>query len=381
MTDAQSARRARLVVVGGFLGAGKTTALLRLAQSLHEEGRRVGLITNDQAADLVDTGTLRVHGFRVAEVAGACFCCKFDDLAQAAESLCVEERPDVLLGEPVGSCTDLAATVVAPFRKLYGDRYDVAPYSVLVDPARARAIVLEKGFGGFSPQVAYIFQKQLEEADLIGVNKADLLNAAERELLVQGLAREFPRAEVLVLSGLTGEGFDAWRARLESGGAAGRNVADVDYDVYAAGEAELGWLNLAEEVTAAGSLDTDAAARALVEDVAGRLAAAGIEVAHLKVLFEEGGRASGANHVGAGGSPLLSTSRGGDVPAGRRVQLTLNLRAHAAPEVLLETAEAALARLHDATGARARRTAAAHFRPGRPVPTHRLQQTEVDELG
>ena len=111
----------RLCVVGGFLGAGKTTALLRLARAYSKEGLRVGLITNDQAEGLVDTGSLRVRGFRVEEIAGACFCCKFDDLAQAAERIRVEDRPDVLLGEPVGSCTDLAATVVAPFRKLYGE--------------------------------------------------------------------------------------------------------------------------------------------------------------------------------------------------------------------------------------------------------------------
>src|SRR5262245_57714632 len=167
--------KARFVVVGGFLGSGKTTALARLGKRVHDRGLKVGLITNDQAADLVDTGILRVRGFRVEEVAGACFCCKFDDLARSAEKIRREERPHVLLGEPVGSCTDLVATVVRPLRKFYGDRYEVAPYSVLVDPARARSIVLERGFGGFSAKVAYVFLKQIEEADLILLNKVDLL--------------------------------------------------------------------------------------------------------------------------------------------------------------------------------------------------------------
>ena len=43
------------VMVGGFLGAGKTTALLRLAEHFTAQGRRVGLITNDQSQGLVDT--------------------------------------------------------------------------------------------------------------------------------------------------------------------------------------------------------------------------------------------------------------------------------------------------------------------------------------
>ena len=47
--------KARYVMVGGFLGAGKTTALLRAADMLTGRGLRVGLITNDQSGGLVRT--------------------------------------------------------------------------------------------------------------------------------------------------------------------------------------------------------------------------------------------------------------------------------------------------------------------------------------
>ena len=63
----------RFIMVGGFLGAGKTTTLGRLALHYIQEGLRVGIVTNDQATDLVDTNTLRSQGFDVGEVAGACF--------------------------------------------------------------------------------------------------------------------------------------------------------------------------------------------------------------------------------------------------------------------------------------------------------------------
>src|SRR5438093_6471817 len=266
----EKALRARFLVVGGFLGAGKTTALLRLAQTYHDEGKRVGLITNDQAANLVDTGNLRLRGFRVEEVAGACFCCKFEELARAAERLGAEEKPEILLGEPVGSCTDLAATVVAPFRKLYGDRYAVAPYSVLLDPVRARQIVLEKGFGGFSSKVAYIFQKQLEEAEIICLNKADLLTPVERGRMVEGLTREFPQARLILTSGLTGEGFDDWRSLLDEE-LSGGHIADVDYDTYAEGEAELGWLNLTFEVASPQAFHADLMVKDLVDEMRSHL--------------------------------------------------------------------------------------------------------------
>ena len=43
-----SKQPARYIMIGGFLGAGKTTAVAELAQRLSDEGKRVGLITNDQ---------------------------------------------------------------------------------------------------------------------------------------------------------------------------------------------------------------------------------------------------------------------------------------------------------------------------------------------
>jgi G3E family GTPase len=364
----------RLLVIGGFLGAGKTTALLRLARGYHERGLRVGLITNDQAANLVDTGNLRVRGFRVEEVAGACFCCKFDDLARVAEKLRAEERPDVLLGEPVGSCTDLAATVVAPFRKLYGEHYSVAPYSVLVDPLRARQILLERGFGGFSPKVAYIFQKQLEEADVICVNKSDLLAPAQAEELRAAVAAEFPRARVLLTSGQSGAGYDEWLRHLAAPLPAGQNVAEVDYDTYAEGEAELGWLNLALELRAHSPFDADRLVRELVSALAAALAARGAEIAHLKIMLATARGAAVANSVGGGSGARLSQALGERPGAGR---LVVNARVHLDPAALAMLARAVLAEELARHGIEHTEGEAAHFRPGRPVPIHRYSPEEA----
>ena len=63
------------IMIGGFLGAGKTTTIARLARHFVAQGKRIGIVTNDQTDDLVDTQTLRSQGFDVGEVAGSCFCC------------------------------------------------------------------------------------------------------------------------------------------------------------------------------------------------------------------------------------------------------------------------------------------------------------------
>ena len=115
--------------MGAFLG--KTTTIARLARMFQVQGKKVGIVTNDQATDLVDTHSLRSQGFNVGEVAGACFCCNFNELTATVDRLGAASRPDIVLSEPVGSCTDLVATVVRPLQQLFGRQFDVAPYGVL----------------------------------------------------------------------------------------------------------------------------------------------------------------------------------------------------------------------------------------------------------
>src|SRR2546427_12634700 len=114
-------------MIGGFLGAGKTTAVARLAQHLTDQGLKVGLITNDQGSELVDTAMLRARGFATEEISGGCFCCRFNSLVEAAERLTAATRPEVLIAEPVGSCTDLVATVTYPLRRIYAANFVITP--------------------------------------------------------------------------------------------------------------------------------------------------------------------------------------------------------------------------------------------------------------
>src|ERR1700692_1060000 len=95
--------KARYIMIGGFLGAGKTTAVAQLARQLSSKGLRVGLITNDQGSDLVDTAMLRSRGFATEEIPGGCFCCRFNSLVDAAHKLTAATRPDGFIAEAGGS--------------------------------------------------------------------------------------------------------------------------------------------------------------------------------------------------------------------------------------------------------------------------------------
>src|ERR1041384_8565420 len=120
VVKAKPAAKARYIMIGGFLGAGEKTPIGLLAKHLTDQGLRVGLITNDQGRNLVDTAMLRSQGFATEEIPGGCFCCRFNSLVDAAEKLTTANRPDIFIAEPVGSCTDLVATVTYPLRRIYG---------------------------------------------------------------------------------------------------------------------------------------------------------------------------------------------------------------------------------------------------------------------
>jgi Ni2+-binding GTPase involved in maturation of urease and hydrogenase len=355
-------------MIGGFLGAGKTTAIARLARHYMDEGLNVGLVTNDQAYDLVDTQSLRAQGFQVGEVPGACFCCKFNDLVETAAALSADQQPDIIITEPVGSCTDLVATVIEPLRHLHGDQYEIAPLAVLLKPEHGRKI-LGGGEGGFSPKAEYVFLKQLEEASLVVVNKADKLSAAERQELLAQIEDRFPGKTALAASAKTGENFDALVAALEQTTTAAGRMMDVDYDVYAEGEAELGWLNCTATVRGETEFSLDDLLVDYLARLASALRASASEPAHLKVLGQAGGESAIAN--------LVASSAGAELSLASEVRtasadLVVNARVATDPELLATLAKNELVAVAFERSLTVDFGEIQRFRPGRPTPTHRV---------
>src|SRR5262245_6608623 len=355
-------------MLGGFLGAGKTTAIARLARGYQAKGKRVGLVTNDQAHDLVDTNSLRAQGFSVQEVPGACFCCRFEDLVGKVGSLEASDRPDVILAEPVGSCTDLVATVVQPLKDLYRGRFEVAPYAVLFKPSHGRKILKNTAGAGFSPKAAYIFKKQLEEADAVVLNRLDELTPAEVDELTKLVNHFVPGTPVLRVSATTGQGFDALQELLDQTGAFGRKILDIDYDTYAEGEAELGWLNATVRLTSPKPFDLDALLLAVVRGLQKTLAGQG-EVAHLKVIGTDDGGAFGVANLVSSDTPATLSLASAAKPL--EADLIVNARVAIDPAVLEADVRTVVSAECAKAGVTLTFRASQSLRPGRPVPTHR----------
>jgi G3E family GTPase len=372
--DERAGATTRYVMIGGFLGAGKTTAMLRFAEWLAGRGLRAGLVTNDQGGGLVDTALAGVRGLPVEEITGGCFCCRFNSLVEAADALRRGSAPEVLVAEPVGSCTDLVATVSLPLESLHGDRFTLAPASVVVDPLRAERVLGMNG-GRLSDHVHYIYRKQLEEAEIVVVNKIDLLadagGAARLERLREALAEAAPHADVLACSARTGVGLEAWFERMLHDASRAAAIADIDYDRYALAESLLGWLNAEARLVATdgGEFDGNAVLLDLLGRVRGAIDAAGHEIAHLKATLAVEGdpyELAAANLVRTDDAPVLSHRLAESLDVGR---LLVNLRAEADPALLDRVVRGALAEM---VGVGCEVVHLEHFRPGRPVPSHRI---------
>ena len=333
MTKQQKMKRPEIIVVGGFLGSGKTTLILTAARILERRGLRCAVVLNDQGVELVDTRLTDMQGVLAREVTGGCFCCRFSELVTQIESL-RSSSPDVIFTEPVGSCTDISATVLGPLREDF-DRYRVAPFTVLVDPARAAALLSENA----DSDLAFLFKKQLQEADLVCLTKSDLYPDAAR----------IPGVETRRMCATTGDGVEEWLDELLGGSLeAGMTILDIDYARYAEAEAALAWLNLSFVYDPSSPVAPAQVVGPFIDGIDQALSVAGIQVVHLKVFLSSRAGWLKAAICGNGEEPKVDGAL--DASPADRHELLVNLRAKGDPIEVRTIIECQLQQLKGSLG-------------------------------
>ena len=366
--------RPALVFISGFLGAGKTTCIGWLARKLARAGKRVAIVSNDQSDGLIDSQLAGLHSAGSAQVAGGCFCCKSGELVEILKRQTAELRPDVILTEPVGSCTDLTATLLHPLREIYKLPMEIAPLAVVVDARRARAHFAGRRMG-LAKEVGYIWQKQLEEAEIIVLNKVETLSAKSADDVQARVTKAYPKARIFCACAMTGAGMDEWTdAVLVTRTQAGKTMA-VDYATYAKGEALLGWVNMEARVKAGGVFEPVKLLLRLTEIVRRALGKQGAEIAHFKMSFAPTrGRKDALSvvNVTMGDEPARLAHLGAVEAVSGKV--LVNLRAEGDPDELVSVVKDKVRRLRPAMDWEWTRCEA--FRPSEPKPTHRIQKTK-----
>lgn len=175
-------------MVTGFLGVGKTTALLDLFQH-RPEGERWAVLVNEFGEIGIDGAILGEDTeYLVREIPGGCICCTSGPMLQVAlVRLLREQRPDRLFIEPTGLA--MPSAIVDMLRRP-GLREALAPRAVitLVDPVKAM-------------QPRYrdndAWRAQIQVADVLVANKCDLASEAQIEAFLVDADQWFPPKAVV----------------------------------------------------------------------------------------------------------------------------------------------------------------------------------------
>ena len=197
-------RKIPATIITGFLGAGKTTLVRHLMEN--NLGKRLALIVNEFGDVGVDGELLKSCGIEgcnadsMVELSNGCLCCTVaDDFVPAIESLlALSQRPDHILIETSGLA--LPKPLVQAFN------WPAVKSKVTVDGVIALVDARATADGMFAPDLAALtaqraadqgldhespleelFEEQLGCADLILVNKTDLIDADERALVTSAL--------------------------------------------------------------------------------------------------------------------------------------------------------------------------------------------------
>jgi Ni2+-binding GTPase involved in maturation of urease and hydrogenase len=359
-----------LHLLGGFLGSGKTTAIIQASKLLMARGQRVGVVTNDQGRYLVDTAFFRLQDLPTVEVGGGCFCCRYGDLEEQLGILKKKAQPDVIFAESVGSCAVLVATVIKPLLELKGSPMHPRSFSVLTDARLLRMRLLDVLLP-FSEEVMTIFDQQIEEASLLVISKMDLLNPSQLDQVRELTGQRWPGKAVHFLNSWARKSVQGWLDILQKPGlAAPEALLEMDYQRYGAGEACLAWL---DEDVHIGGLEGRGSwvAQRILSEMLIALQLRGAPIGHLKFFLQ--GADGGQGKISFNTLPTLDWEAMLPVLLGPTLHLTINARVEMPALELRDLVQSALERGVQLPGIHILSQSLDAFHPSAPQPTHRLR--------
>ena len=358
----------KIHLVSGFLGSGKTTAIISASKALMAQGLKVGVITNDQGKYLVDTHFMRLNDIPAVEVNGGCFCCNYGDFNQSLEQITQEIKPDVVFAESVGSCADIVATVVKPLMEFKTAHEEDTTLTTFTD-ARLLKIYLEGGDLPFQDNVIYIFEQQIKEAGILVVNKVDLLMDDVLEELLDRTAQRFPDKQILPLISLTPETVTPWLESFQVAFPRPSVPLQISYKLYGSGEQELAWYDAQLRVESG-----DQSAVMWIKDflalVVKQINEQGIPVGHLKFLLSDGVHHQKISLVSGDVAPAFGIDRAEEW--GTTVELIVNARLEGSQEQIKQIFQRCLEESFNPTKVKVTILAEEAFHPGFPNPTYRF---------
>lgn len=277
------------MVVSGFLGSGKTTGMLALTGHINSTGGKACIITNELGMNQVDTNFSLRSNFSVTEIPDKCICWVMDDLVDKLNRLRRTENPNLIMSDIPGCGVGALAHVYHVLERKHAREFALAPFTVMVDPGRLKELMRHNADKTLPDELGYIMETQLAEADLILLNKIDLLSEAEIDEMLAFLREWHPETEIIPISARNGINIDKWASVVLTEGSKLKETP-IDMDKFVAAESLLSWYNRRLSATSADGAgkDMNIFISDLVEGVRERLIKTGSNIPHLKIFANSG---------------------------------------------------------------------------------------------
>ena len=170
-----------LIVVAGMLGAGKTSVILKLIDSLIRKGHKVAVIENEVGAMGVDGDVINGKGVEIRELEGGCMCCTMKTgLIETLVFLRDKVDPDIVLVEPTGIANP--GDVLETVREL--TIVDIEKTTIYIIMDAEKFMVAMNVFDR-------LLKKQARVADIILINKLDTVTKETADE-IEKMIRAFP---------------------------------------------------------------------------------------------------------------------------------------------------------------------------------------------
>ncbi len=272
----------KFAVFSGFLGSGKTTTMMALAKYYTEKHGKAAMISNDlgHGVSLADNRLARLSGVNASEITDNCICYVNEQLADRLEA-CYEDGCDLVFSDIPGFGVGALEHVYHGLAEKWPGRFALAPFTVLVEP---RAVELLRT--GRDDGLRYLYDAQLMEADLIVLNKCDLIGEERKKAELGWLREHYPLADTAAISARTGEGLEELSRALMEGEASMRRP-DIG---YGGKEFRRAMKKISEfylqyrAVVCCDDFDGDAYLLDMAEKVREDIRGSGNEIPHLKLL-------------------------------------------------------------------------------------------------
>ena len=275
----------KFAVFSGFLGSGKTTTMMALTDYYTAHHGRAAMISNDlgHGVTLADHRYARLCGCNASEMTDECICYQNENLADRLRSY-YDEGCELVISDIPGFGVGALEHVYHGLTEKYPGEFDLAPFTVLVEPGTVA--ILRDGTGG---DLEYLYDTQLVEADLIVLNKCDLMDENRREEDVRWLRGRYPEAEVLCISALRAEGLEELSQALARGTASMRRP-EIGYggEAFRAAMGRISEFYLQfRAVVCCNDFDGNAWLSEMAGALKTEIEKAGYEVPHFKLLAWE----------------------------------------------------------------------------------------------